>query len=53
MVRIGAITSCWTCCLSLLAIGWTIVRNWFPIEHGVYVGGTIGCPGIGYTFPNT
>jgi hypothetical protein len=53
MVGIGAIIGCWTCCLSLLVIGWTIVGNWFPIEYVVYVGGTIGCWSTRYTFPGT
>jgi hypothetical protein len=53
VVGIDAIICCWTSCLSLLVISWTIVENWFPTEFGIYVGGTIGCLGTGYTFLGT
>ncbi len=53
MVGIGAITSCWIGYLSLLAIGWTTVENWFSTKYGVYVGGTTSCLGTGYTFLGT
>jgi hypothetical protein len=53
MVGTSVIIGCWTSYLSMLIIGWTIVGNWFPIECGVCVGGTIGCSSTGYTYLGT
>jgi len=53
VVGIDVVTSCWTSCLSLFVIGWTTIKNWFPIEFGIYVGGTIGCSSTKYTFSGT
>jgi hypothetical protein len=39
VVGIGAITSCWTSCLSLLVTGWIPIGNWFSTKYGIYVGG--------------
>ncbi len=51
VVKTNVITSCWISCLLLLVTSWTTIGNWFPTEYGIYVGGTIGYLGIGYTFP--
>jgi hypothetical protein len=53
MVGTNVVTCYWTCSLSLLVIGWTILGNWFPTKCGVYVGGTTCCLGTGYSYLNT
>jgi hypothetical protein len=53
MVGINVVTCCQTSCLSFLITSWTTIGNWFPIEFGIYVGGTTCCSGTRYTFPST
>jgi len=47
MVGTSVVTSYWTCCLSLLVSSWPTVTNWFPIKHGIYVGGITNCQVLG------
>ncbi len=53
VVSIGEVIYFWISPLSLLIIIWTIEANWFPIECGVYIGGTTSYTSIRYTYPDT